>query len=160
MSRRCKPTARAAVLAFLCGVLVASSAPRVQAADDEVATGKALALELCTPCHVVAPDQRTRPLLLDPAPNFGVIGNRKNVSAESLRRFLATTHATVSNPQAMPNPQLVDYQFGPLASYILSWRNKPWSAPASASAPPATDALYDRVIKDSTTSTPRTIEMK
>jgi len=142
-------------------VLVAGLAAHAQTPAPDVTAGKTLALTLCTPCHVVAPDQSLPPILVDPAPRFDTIANRKDISAASLRQFLATTHTTVANPLAMPNPQLVAYQFEPLIAYILSWRGKPWTPqPASrtGSRSPEDDALYQRVMKDSREPAPRRLD--
>jgi cytochrome c1 len=87
---------------------------------DDVQAGRRVALLVCYACHVVAPDQHDAPTLTPPAPSFESIAQRPNISAESLQRFLATTHRDASNPRAMPNPELIDSYARQVASYILS----------------------------------------
>src|SRR4051812_46411125 len=82
--------------------------------EQDVAAGNALARDLCVNCHVVAVDQATIPRGREPAPNFATIARRPDVSAQSLRQFLTTTHATIRNPTAMPSPELSDAQLTPL----------------------------------------------
>jgi cytochrome c1 len=86
--------------------------------------GKRLALELCTSCHIVGCDQEFPPNLHEPVPSFRVIANRPNISASSLRAFLAMTHSTVKAPANTPNPRLTDEQAAQLVSYILSLREQ------------------------------------
>jgi hypothetical protein len=43
----------------------------------------------------------------------------------SIRQFLTTTHRAFADPNAMPNPQLLDFQITQLTAYILSLRNVP-----------------------------------
>jgi Zinc-binding dehydrogenase len=75
---------------------------------DDVRAGRRVAFLVCYACHVVAPDQHDAPTLTPPAPSFESIAQRPNISAESLQRFLATTHRDASNPRAMPNPALIE----------------------------------------------------
>jgi len=89
---------------------------------DDVRAGRRVAFLVCYACHVVAPDQHDAPTLTPPAPSFESIAQRPNISAESLQRFLATTHRDASNPRAMPNPALINSYARQVASYILSLR--------------------------------------
>ena len=142
--------------------MVLSGAARAQTPADErgdIALGRELALTICSACHVVAAKQSPPPIRRDPAPSFAAIANRQGVTAATLTQFVTTTHETVKNPYAMPNPQLVAYQVGPLVSYILSLRGQTFAAPAVPAAPqPASDPLYDRVLNQSRAPTPRTID--
>jgi mono/diheme cytochrome c family protein len=94
------------------------------AQEDEVARGHRLATLICSACHVAAPDQDFEPILRPPAPPFVSIAQRSNVTADSLRTFLTTTHRDISNPNGMPNPQLLDDQIRGVSAYILSLRKR------------------------------------
>lgn len=104
---------------FACAAIGGSIA---QPNSEEIARGHRLALLACSPCHVVASDQETAPILRTPGPRFDVIARRAGTTANSLRAFLSTTHAKMTVPSGMPNPQLADYQMTELISYILSLR--------------------------------------
>ncbi len=97
---------------------------RAQQADD-VQQGHRLAIIICSYCHVAAADQVDKPLLQPPGPPFASIARRNDVSADSLRAFLTTTHRDVGRSQGMPNPELLDDQIRQVAAYILSLRDKP-----------------------------------
>jgi mono/diheme cytochrome c family protein len=45
----------------------------VAATSGNPTEGHRLALMICSACHVVGPDQQSRPLLRNPAPNFRTI---------------------------------------------------------------------------------------
>jgi mono/diheme cytochrome c family protein len=115
------------VSAWLVAVgFVASSACAQQASvADDVREGHRLAILICSYCHVAAADQADKPILQPPGPPFASIARRKDVSADSLRAFLTTTHRDLSRPQGMPNPELLDFQVKQVAAYILSLRDKP-----------------------------------
>jgi hypothetical protein len=68
--------------------------------------------------------QQFPPILRQPAPSFDAIANRPGTAGESLRRFLPTTHATITRTANMPNLQLTDDQERALVSYIFSLRNQ------------------------------------
>jgi len=104
---------------FVCATTAGASA---QPNSEEISRGHRLALLACAPCHVVASDQETAPILRTPGPRFDAIANRTGTTADSLRAFLSTTHAKMSIPNGMPNPRLADYQMTEIVSYILSLR--------------------------------------
>jgi mono/diheme cytochrome c family protein len=81
-----------------------------------------LATMLCHQCHVAAPDQSYPPTLKFPAPSFESIAQRKEISAQLLENFIATTHQGLDNPNGMPNPSLADFQIKQIVAYILSLR--------------------------------------
>ncbi len=83
-----------------------------------------MALNQCYACHVVAADQPYSPTLHQPAPSFVTIANRPATSADSLRTFLATTHANLQELRSMPNPRLTDEQTGDVIAYLLSLRHR------------------------------------
>lgn len=60
-----------------------------------------------------------------PAPAFAKIARDKEVSIETLRQFLPTTHRDISATRGMSNPRLMDFQIDEVAAYILSLRITP-----------------------------------
>ena len=92
-------------------------------ADDvSVQRGGSLANKICSACHVIGADQEFSPILRDYGPDFREIAGRKDLSAESLRAFLRTTHIRAHAPYKMPNLLLTDEQMDALVDYILSLR--------------------------------------
>ena len=90
----------------------------------DAAAGKRVALNQCYACHVVAADQPYSPTLHQPAASFVTIANRPGTSADSLREFLTTTHASLDRLRGMPNPQLTDDQMMDVIAYLLSLRQR------------------------------------
>jgi hypothetical protein len=93
--------------------------------DQSVQAGRALAIKICTACHIVSADQPFRPILRRPAPEFRAIASRQTTTAQSLRSFLSTTHTTISAPYKMPSPELTGEMTEQVISYILSFRKRP-----------------------------------
>ena len=89
---------------------------------DDVHKGHHLATMLCTTCHIAASDQSYAPTLRPPAPSFESIAQRQDISADSLQKFLTTTHQGLDNPKGMPTPNLADFQVKEIVAYILSLR--------------------------------------
>jgi mono/diheme cytochrome c family protein len=89
---------------------------------DDVRKGHDLAALVCANCHVAAADQRFTPVLNPPAPSFESIAQRSGTTAESLEKFMTTTHRGLDNPGGMPNPYLMDYQVKQVVAYMLSLR--------------------------------------
>ena len=87
-------------------------------AEDGIQKGHQLAATICAICHVGAADQPYRPIMKPPAPSFASIAQR--MDAESLTKFIATTHRGLDTPKGMPNPELMDYQVKQVVAYILS----------------------------------------
>jgi mono/diheme cytochrome c family protein len=85
--------------------------------------GHRLALELCSVCHVVAPDQVSTPVLRNPGPPFHDIANRPDTTCASLRMMLTTGHSSGTPPFSMPNPHLTERQLRDVVGYILSMRD-------------------------------------
>jgi mono/diheme cytochrome c family protein len=113
------------VILWMSAVLWMSVGPApAQQADpaETVRKGHDLAAVVCANCHVAAPDQRFSPVLNPPAPSFDSIAQRADANADSLEKFLATTHRGLDNPKGMPNPYLMDYQINEVIAYILSLR--------------------------------------
>jgi mono/diheme cytochrome c family protein len=120
---------RIAALALAAALLCALCTPRTSAADvpkmPDVARGEHIARLVCSACHEVATDQEFPPLLKQATPAFAEIANRPGVSAESLQRFVTTTHWDVDRlPMSMPNPMLTKSQAQAVSRYILSLRNR------------------------------------
>jgi cytochrome c1 len=117
-------------LTLLLGIAIisGSSAGQAQQHDDRgsAGLGLAVALNVCTSCHIVMPDQEFPPIFEGPPkpPTFSEIANRPDVTEESLRRFLSTTHSVMTLPLQMPNPELTDNQTKNVISFILSLRKK------------------------------------
>jgi mono/diheme cytochrome c family protein len=95
------------------GLLIAAS--RGAGADEagEVRAGQVLAIKACSPCHVVS-----EPV----GPPFAEIAKGPRATPDSLRDFLRSTHADVSHPHEMPNPEVTERQIDDLAAYIESLR--------------------------------------
>lgn len=110
-----------AVIAVLAGSAFAASA---EAPAKGAQPGRALALKICTPCHVVSPDQQFAPVYSGP-PDFHAIANKPDTSAKSLRRFILNTHSSIANPKNMPNPQLTSDQARDIANYIMTLKDHP-----------------------------------
>jgi len=119
---------RHAASALLLALAVGSgTAVAQERGTDDVQGGHRLATIICSNCHVAAPDQPFRPILDPPAPSFDSIAQRSNVDADFIAKFLTTTHRDISNPNGMPNPQLLDFQIRQITAYLLSLK-KPGAA--------------------------------
>ena len=111
-------------LALIAGLgALAVAAPIVASGNGTLsggdpAAGRAFALETCTPCHVVSPDQLS-PRRLASAPSFEAIANARGMTATALRAFLMTPHPT------MPNLILSPQEAGDVIAYIVSLRDRP-----------------------------------
>ena len=120
MSRFAALLALGAVAGLSTGVQLAQAAPNKVASD----LGHGLAERLCAGCHMVEPGQLSPPNYVGPPP-FQAIANRANVTSDSLREHLRTTHASKIIPLTMPNPDLGDDETTKIVSYILSLRKDP-----------------------------------
>jgi len=96
-----------AIAALVTGVL-----PSGTALAGDPATGKALALQWCSACHVVADDQAVASSVS--LPSFFDMAKDPDWSEEKLATFLANPH-----PQ-MPNMSLGNTEIANLAAYIGS----------------------------------------
>ena len=120
---------RIAALALAAALLCALCTPRSSAAGvpttPELARGEHIAHLVCSACHVVASDQEFPPLLRQATPAFAEIANRPGVTAESLQRFVTTTHWDVDRlPMSMPNPMLSSAEAQAVSRYIVSLRQR------------------------------------
>jgi len=104
--------------------------------DGDVAVGRKLALEACTGCHVVAADQPYNPIYKGAIrpPDFKDIANKPNVSAASLRSYLAALPAIPKNWQ-MANVDLTEEELRDVTAFIMTLRDKspPTSSQSSSS---------------------------
>ena len=91
---------------------------------DEISRGRRLATVVCAICHVAAADQPYEPVLRPPAPSFESIAQRKDINAETLEKFLNTTHRGLDEPKGMPNPDLLPSQIKEVSAYLLSLRKR------------------------------------
>ena len=87
--------------------------------------GRALGLEACTGCHIVASDQPFKPIHAGdiPAPDFKDIANKPGVTADSLIHYLDTL-PTIPKGSQMANANLAAEQTRDVVAYILSLRDK------------------------------------
>lgn len=106
MNRRTR-TAFPAVAALVMGLLTTGPA-----LAGDPATGKALALQWCSACHLVAEDQAVASSVS--LPSFYDMAKDPDWSEEKLATFLANPH-----PQ-MPNMSLGNTEIANLAAYIGS----------------------------------------
>lgn len=109
-----------AMLVLLVDAMAAAAQPPPPTGD--IARGRSLALQGCAYCHVVSAQPQARPTLRPPAPDFRVIANQPNTTAELLANALTGTHATMTMPRNMPNLDLDAEQVASVASFIMSLR--------------------------------------
>jgi mono/diheme cytochrome c family protein len=91
---------------------------------DEVRKGHDLAVAICSNCHVVADDQPFAPILRQPAPSFESIAQRAHITTDYVRGFLTSTHRSLTQPEAMPNPELIESHIDQVTAYLLSLRKQ------------------------------------
>ena len=94
-------------------------------ADDarNIREGKELAMTVCSPCHVIAPQPSQQPAPPPPGPSFEEIAKGSKASPETLRIFLLSTQSNVGHPGGMPNPKLTEAQIRLISAYLSSLRN-------------------------------------
>jgi len=102
-----------------------AGAPSAMADANQVASGMGheLARHTCTMCHLVEPGQTNPPDHVG-GPTFQSIADRPDVTVQSLRKHLRTTHTNSLIPLSMPNPALTDAEQTKIISYIISLRTK------------------------------------
>lgn len=116
---------RLCVVAAIAASAAATGANAQAAPTGDPQAGRALALEACTGCHVVAPDQPFKPIYAarPPPPDFKDIANRPNVTAASLLHQLQSM-PTIPKDSQMANADLTDEQARDVVAFILSLRGK------------------------------------
>lgn len=97
--------------------------PVAARAAPSVAAGREIAQDVCSACHSVAPQQEFPPLLDQHVPTFQEIADNPATTAQSLHRFISTTHWDEKTiPMSMPNMMLQSGQVDQVTRYILSLR--------------------------------------
>ncbi|HKN30735.1 MAG TPA: cytochrome c [Roseiarcus sp.] len=111
-------------ISFLSGIafafVVADAQPACADEPADAAAGRKLAMEVCVSCHVVAPGQDRAPTLDPPAPSFAKIAARPDVTAGSLRTFLAEPHGESRRGSGMPAFLLARSEVDSVVAYLLS----------------------------------------
>jgi mono/diheme cytochrome c family protein len=107
-----------AMVAFLPFLLTGFPSARAQ----EVAQGRAIALNVCAACHVAAEDQAEAPQLKPPAPPFAEIAGRPDVTEAFLRDFLMKPHGQTRSLSAMPGFLVPGPQADAVIAYLMSLR--------------------------------------
>ena len=95
------------------GLLIVAAGGATAGEAGDVNAGQALANQFCSRCHVVSEKA---------GPTFAEIAKAPHATPSALRDFLRSTHANVSHPSAMPNPELTEQQIDDLAAYIDTLR--------------------------------------
>ena len=81
------------------------------------ASGRRFALEVCTPCHLVASDQVSPPRFAK-APDFAAIASNRAMTESALATLLYSPHPT------MPNLILSQAEAADVIAYIMSLKRK------------------------------------
>jgi mono/diheme cytochrome c family protein len=119
-------------VAALCATAGLNATARQASMGPAALEGKRVASDVCGYCHVVSRDQATAPLLRQQTPSFQQIADKPDATAQTLRRFITTTHWDErALPMTMPQPALLDEQYGQVIAYILSLRSPGLPPPAS-----------------------------
>lgn len=108
--------------AFALSIAAAANAQMTSVGDAQA--GRALALQACTGCHVVAPDQPFKPIYkgeLRP-PDFADIA-RSGLTAATLQHHLDAL-PTIPQNAHMANPALTGQQLRDVVAFIVSLRDK------------------------------------
>lgn len=120
-----------------CAVLAMAAAWAAPAANAQpksvagnVEAGRTLALWACTGCHIVAPDQRFKPIYTGTPhpPDFKAIANKPAITAAWLQHHLESL-PVVPKDSLMANPDLTSDEIRDVVAFIISIRDKP-EAPA------------------------------
>jgi mono/diheme cytochrome c family protein len=94
--------------------LLTASAGGALAAD--IASGGALARQLCVNCHVVAPGEAGTAVTAG-IPSFKAVANKPGQTVEKVQDFVLNPHPP------MPQVQLTNIELANLAAYILSLKD-------------------------------------
>jgi mono/diheme cytochrome c family protein len=86
---------------------------QTQGGQGNAAAGRAFALQVCTPCHVVSRHQLSPPRFAV-GPTFDAIANDATTTPSALHAFLSTPHPT------MPNLILTRREQRNIIAYIMS----------------------------------------
>lgn len=102
--------------------LVFSGVSAASAFAQDVGRGEQLAMQVCSTCHLVVPNQAVRPVMEPPAPSFQSIIDRSGMNAQFLTNHLLTTHANIKTAKGMPNPDLSRQQAADVAAYMMQMK--------------------------------------
>ena len=103
-----------------CALAAAGAQPAFADETAAAAAGRKLALELCVSCHVVELGQARVPTLNPPAASFAEIAARPDVTAASLKAFLAEPHGESRRGSRMPPFLLARSEVDSVVAYLLS----------------------------------------
>jgi mono/diheme cytochrome c family protein len=104
-------------------LVLGAALPAAAQGPSSIEAGHQIAVEICSACHQVSPDQKFPPLLNSRPPSFEEIANRPGVSPQTLRRFISTTHWDEKRlPMTMPAAFLTPEQLDEVTGYIMSLR--------------------------------------
>ena len=115
-------------------VSMAWSAPGTEAQTKLVAgdveAGRRFALLACTGCHLVTPDQPSKPIRngLPRPPDFKDIAKQSDVTAAFLQHHLETLPAIPTDAH-MPNLMLSSQEIRDVVAFIISLRDQPAPKP-------------------------------
>jgi mono/diheme cytochrome c family protein len=115
-------------------VSMAWSAPGTEAQTKLVAgdveAGRHFALLACTGCHLVTPDQPSKPIRngLPRPPDFKDIAKQSDVTAAFLQHHLETLPAIPTDAH-MPNLMLSSQEIRDVVAFIISLRDQPAPKP-------------------------------
>ncbi len=101
-------------LSLMAVLLLMAMPAHAQLLPGDPASGRNLALRICSDCHVVAAGQ-ARPAT-DGAPTFAAVARQPSTTAIALRAFLQSPHRN------MPNLILDPREIDDLISFILTQR--------------------------------------
>jgi len=120
-----------AVIAVSAAWAVPATHAQTKHTEGYAQAGRALALVVCTGCHVVAPDQPFKPVYTGPPrpPDFQEIANRPDITAASLRHHLETLPTVPKDPSIMANAELTSEQTRDVVAFIITLRDKPAAPP-------------------------------
>ena len=110
------------VAAFAATAPILTTATAAESGGN-VQAGRDVALRSCTGCHVVASDQRFKPVYPRPLSDFKTIANKPSTTTTSVRQFLERLPA-VPKPGQMANPLLSGEELRDVAAYIVSLRDE------------------------------------
>lgn len=101
-------------------IAVALFVPTPSHALDDLANGKRLAVQWCSSCHLVTPDQKQAKVDVPP---FMTIAKRSEEDLDQLPAFLADPHSKITKfnqSHQMPNFNLSRQAISDLVAYIRS----------------------------------------
>lgn len=115
------------VIVALAGILAAWSVMAIAQHEPQrslAGKGEEIARTVCANCHSIAPGQPATLVLQSPPRSFQDIANDPHTSAQSLSRFITTTHWDMQAlPATMPDLMLIDEERDEVVAFILSLRN-------------------------------------